>query len=149
MKSAASSPLERECEVFCQYLAGIRPDAYVRGKYEEAHRVARDYEGGGPFDRLLLGLASNGPVFASFADSYASLLARRSLLRRKLILLLAILESCAPARGFQDSPDGGPLPALYLRIAGRGVNFLLRFLVSAVVLLPLQTVRGGFRRSGE
>jgi len=56
---------------------------------------------------------------------------------------MAILESCAPSRGFVDAPDRASLAGLYMRGALRGAFFALRCLGSAIVLLPLQLVLGG------
>ncbi len=149
MMPVESSALERECRAFCRYLTGRLPDGYVLEKYAEAHRVARDYSGGSRFDHLLVNIAAGGPVRANFADSYAGLFARRSLLRRKLILLLAILESCAPARGFLDAIEPISSVLLYLRLLARGALFLVRVLAAAVFLFPLQVALGGSRPPGE
>lgn len=145
MSATGSTALSRECEVFSRYLVGRLPDAYVLGKYIEAHRVAPDYAGGSRFDRLLVSFAASGSAGASLADSYACLFARRSTLRRKLILLLAILESCAPARGFLDAVEPMPLFLLLLRLVARGVLFLIRLVAAAVFLFPLQLALGGSR----
>lgn len=149
MSAAGPQILARECQVFSRYLVARPPDAYVLDKYIEAHRVARDYTGGSRFDRALLNLARSGALGASFADSYACLFARRSLLRRKLILLLAILESSAPARGFLDAIEPVPRALLLSRLLGRGVLFLMRVAVAAPFLLPLQAALGGSRPAGE
>ncbi len=149
MMPAESSALARECRTFCRYLTGRLPDGYVTEKYAEAHRVVADYSRGSRFDRLLVGFAAGGSARASFADSYASLFARQSLLRRKLILLLAILESCAPARGFLDAIEPVSRFVLSLRLLARGALFLIRVLAAAVFLFPLQVALGGSRPPGE
>ena len=143
MSAKSSTALSRECEVFSRYLLGRPPDAYILGKYVEAHRVAPDYEAGSRFDRLLMSFAASGSAGASLADSYACLFARQSTLRRKLILLLAILESCAPARGFLDAIEPAPLFFLALRLVARGVLFLIRVLAASLILFPLQLALGG------
>lgn len=143
MTPARAASLARECDVFVRYLVRVPPDAYIQKKYAQAHSVSPDYAAAGAFDRLLLALASSAPLVTSLADSYVSFFARSSALRKKLILLLAILESCAPARGFLDVPDRASLPGLYLRGACRGAFFALRCLGSAIVLLPLQLFLNG------
>jgi hypothetical protein len=77
------------------------------------------------------------------------LFARRSALRRKLILLLAILESCAPERGFLDAVEPTPLVLVALRLVGRGALFVIRLLAAALVFLPLQLALGGARPREE
>ncbi len=143
MTPATAASLERECDVFVRYLVRVRPDSYIQKKYAQAHSVSAEYAAEAAFDRLLIAVASTAPLGASLADSYASLFARSSALRKKLILLMAILESCAPARGFVDAPDRASLAGLYMRGALRGAFFALRCLGSAIVLLPLQLVLGG------
>ena len=143
MTPAGAASLARECDVFVRYLVRVPPDAYIQKKYVQAHSVSPEYAAAGAFDRLLLALASSSPLVTSLADSYSGLFARSSALRKKLILLTAILESCAPARGFLDAPDHASLPGLYLRAALRGAFFALRCLGLAIVLLPLQLVLGG------
>lgn len=149
MSPAESSVLGRECEVFSGYLIARPPDAYVLAKYAEAHRLAPHYAGGSRFDRLLVGFAASGMFFAGLADSYACLFARQCILRRKLILLLAILESCAPARGFLDAVEPTPVFLLSLQLLGRGVLFVIRALAAALVFLPLQLALGGSPPRGE
>lgn len=149
MSAAERNALSRECQVFSRYLVGRPPHDYILNKYLEAHRLAADYAGGSRFDRLLVTLAARGTAGASLADSYACLFARRSMLRRKLILLLAILESCAPARGFLDEIEPVSRVLLLLRLLGRGTLFLIRVVAAAIFLLPLQLTLGGSRPAGE
>lgn len=149
MNASKPSELARECEIFSRYLVGRRPDAYILEKYAEAHHVAPDYGFDSRFDRVLVDFAAGGPRSTSLADSYACLFARRSALRRKLILLLAILESCSPQRGFLDAIEPAPRFFLALRLAGRGALFVIRLLAAAFVFLPLQLALGGARPRGE
>ena len=149
MSAAESGVLHRECEVFCRYLVGRPTDAYILTKYVEAHQLTHDYAGGNRFDCLLIGVAAWGSVFAALADSYCSLFARQCVLRRKLILLLAILESSAPAHGFLDAIKPTPIFFLALRLLGRGILFGIRVSAAALVLLPLQLALGGSSPRGE
>jgi hypothetical protein len=149
MSAAELGVLHRECEVFCRYLVGRPPDAYILAKYVEAHQLTRNYAGGSRFDRLLVAVAAWATVFAGLTDSYCALFARQCLLRRKLILLLAILESCAPAHGFFDAIEPTPVAILALRLLGRGILFGIRVAAAALVLLPLQVALGGSTPRGE
>ena len=149
MSPVESGALGRECEVFCRYLIGRAPDAYVLAKYAEAHRLTTDYSGGSRFDGLLVRFAAWGSFSASLADSYASLFARQGILRRKLVLLLAILESCSPAHGFLDAIEPTPVFFLALQLLGRGILFGMRVLAVSLVLLPLQLALGGSAPRGE
>jgi NADH dehydrogenase len=137
--------LEAECRVLAAYLTDAPPNAFVTQKYAQAHRVTQHYFSFGQFDDLLLRFALAGRPFLAIADAYASLAARRSLLRRKLILLAAILESCPPERGLREDVDSRNQFSLWLSLLGRGLLFLLKLLAGLFVLLPLQILKGGLR----
>jgi hypothetical protein len=130
--------LARECDVFCRYLLGWTPNAYVLEKYSDAHRNGPQFAVATAFDRFLLRLASAGPWLAQFADTYAWLFARKSVLRKKLILLFAILETCSPSQEVVDSADEGNRFALFTRMFFRGLLLGIRLLAATVLILPIQ-----------
>jgi hypothetical protein len=138
VKLSGDAGLARECDVFCRYLLERPCDPYVLEKYALAHRVTPHYAGGTRFDALLLRLAAAGPFGTHVADSYACLLARSSVLRRKLILLAAILESCSAAHGFEEGEKSRAPLAVYAGMLARSVAFGLRLALAAIPLLPLQ-----------
>jgi NADH dehydrogenase len=140
MTLVESNRLERECRVFAAYLASPEPGDYILEKYRDAHRKTRSFAASGPFDRFLLSFAKANPALTPLADSYACLLARGSALRKKLILLLAILECCPPEHGFVDSVDAGGKALLYLRSLQKGLLFALRFFLAALLLVPFHIV---------
>src|SRR5262245_43793124 len=99
--------LDRECNVFCRYLIGQTPNDYVRKKYRDAHG-SRSLVGGGcisPWDALLIRIARISPWSTRITDVYSRVFYGSSLIRKKLVLLLAILESCAPSHRYLDSVD--------------------------------------------
>ncbi len=140
--STRDPSLERECRALASYLIGRLPEPYVIEKYAEAHRRAAPYTSGDRFGRTLTRIARTHPALAKPADSYARLFAPRSLLRKKLVLLLAILETSAPSYRLIDEADAVPRPLLLLRIVGRGAASLLSLLAGVLVLLPLHLVFG-------
>lgn len=130
--------LDAECRVFCQYLIGLKPNDYVLGKYREAHRSSTLYRASdsNSFARFLTNFARLSPLATRVADIYGFSFQRNSLLRRKLVLLLAILESSVPSHSHFDSVVEGGIAMLFLRLAWRGSLSLLAFLISVVVLAP-------------
>ena len=146
MTESNATSLARECEVFCAYLTGVAPDAYVLRKYEEAHQVPAKFNARSRYDQFLLGFAATAPWCALFADTYARFFARESVLRKKLILVLAILESCPPERGFVETVIGGSTLFLFFRMAARGTMFCVRLLASMLVLGPFHLFLGGGSR---
>lgn len=87
--------LDRECDVFCRYLIGQVPGEYIRSKYREFHHlaVAEKYLPARPFDEALLWVARWSPHATRLADGYARIAFPSAVLRKKLVLVLAILES--------------------------------------------------------
>lgn len=134
--------LGRECAVFARYLTGAAPAAYVARKYREAHAVSERFAARGAFDAKLLRVAARGPGRVAVADAYACLLARRSALRKKLILLTAILESSPASCGWNDQADAGSAAGFALRLLARGVGFAVRLLAALVTLGPLHLIMG-------
>jgi hypothetical protein len=103
--------LERECDTFCTAMIGHPPPESVRAAYVRAHEAGSIQRGLSEkptrFDDWLVRFARGGPARTSLADSYSVLFARTTPLRRKLVLLLAILESTAPTSRIVDTPDPG------------------------------------------
>lgn len=149
MTSAENDALARECEVFSHYLLGAAPNAYVTGKYLDAHERDPNYSAHTGFGRVLLRFAARGPRRARLADSYACLLARRSTLRKKLILLAAILETCAPFQEVFDSTEPGGQGVLVARLAGKGLLFALHLLVALMMFAPVHVVQGLLPSAGK
>jgi hypothetical protein len=127
--------LARECDVFSRYLLGQAPDGYVLEKYLAFHaqqRASLD-QGTRAFDRCLTAFARLHPWTTQLADGYARLFLRRGVLRKKLILLLAILESCAPSHELIDAVDAGGWGRILAKLAWR-LSVAGAVLVTAVVL---------------
>ena len=143
--SAPSDQLRRECDVFSRFLVQEPANQYVEEKYLTAHRALSLLSEATRFDRILVGVAQTRPLAARVADGYASLFARQSLLRRKLVLLLAILETAPPYYRVVDRV--GRLPRLLLvgGLAGRSLVSLFGVAIAALVLLPMQLLLGSRR----
>lgn len=127
-----------ECEVFCRYLIGEAPTAYVVEKYEagvksEVFRQAKPTT----FDLKLLQFAAKRPLLTGLADAYSRFFRPNSILRRKLVLLLAILESTTFAAQVDESDDRGLIGFL----AGSTIataGFAARLAAGVALFLPLQ-----------
>lgn len=138
MKTEPLHELNRECVALATYLTGYPPANYLAQKYREAHEKSGRFTARGHFDAYLLRWAARGPRRAALADAYACWFARRSAVRRKLILLMAIMESGPPRLGFSDRAVTG----FPLRLAARGAGFALRLLTGLVALAPVHLVLG-------
>jgi hypothetical protein len=126
--------VERECHVFTGYLLGSPPPPYVVRKYVEAHDLSPAFSRGSRFDIYILRIAATRPSLTRPADSYARIFAANGLLRRKLVLLLAILET-APSCSVVDAVEGSR-PALLLRLVGAGLRSVFSVTAGIIVFLP-------------
>jgi len=138
--------LQQECRTFTRYLMHREPDSYVLRKYLECHAaVFQDASIVVPIDNALLRFARKGRFWTRIADAYARIFRPRGTLRRKLILIFAILEN---SRAYHcEFTSGGSVSgwAAYLRVASAIAGFLMALSVGMVVFLPRHflTLRGG------
>jgi hypothetical protein len=148
MQSRDDAELRRECRVFCRYLIGREPSAYIVAKYVSGHASWPEAVRDDALDRALLACASTAPWMTGVADTYAALARRQAVLRRKLILLLAILENAADTHTACDTPIASGRAATVARIAVSGLAWTGRVLVSVVVfgVVHLVTATTGGRR---
>jgi len=137
--------LDRESLVFCRYLVGEKPNDYIQMKYREAHRnhSLASQDPSTSAEDLLVRIARISPLATRIIDSYTRVVHPISLVRKKLVLLLAILESSAPTHKYMDSVDAISIPAFLLRSIQRVLSFALLSTVAILVVSPLDlAVRG-------
>ncbi len=130
--------LEEECRTFAAYLLGTQPGAYVREQYVRAayaHDLAFDNDFT-RFDRITLALARKGRLFARPADAYCAFFHPRGALRRKLIVLAAILEHVAPTSEAFDRTSPRPAALAVLSLVAYSSIFAASLLLGAVILAP-------------
>lgn len=134
--------LDRECLAFSVYLIRQRPNEYVLAKYRDAHDASGIVELNEKsfLDRFLIGVAAVHPIGAKLVDAYTAVFYKRSAVRRKWILLLAILESCAPTFKYFDLPDGGGRFSMAARLLWQGLGFILAFSLSVILFAPAHLI---------
>lgn len=135
MVEGAGPTLEDEAHAFSLALIGAAPDAYVAAQYARAHQHL-PLQPGTPFDRVLLALAARGPWALRAADGYARIFAPTSALRRKLSVLVAILEAASPSDAAFASAEK-PRAAVLVQLLLTGVGFALLLGVGVIVLAPI------------
>jgi hypothetical protein len=136
LSPATEAELDRECDAFARYLAGGEASEYLRRKYREAHAAGVLGEGASAFDRALAAAARRGPGWARLADVHARVFAPGGLLRRKLVLVLALLECSAPER--VDVPRSRSALGFFARAAWLAAGFALLSALAALLFLPLR-----------
>ena len=132
--------LNEECIIFCRYLINQAPNSYVLKKYQEGHKAgpALNEVSADQFDGLLIRIAKMNPFFTKLVDTFTSIFCRFSLFRKKLVLLLAILESCNPTHQHLDSADMSIRPVLLIKMIYKGLLFIFTLLLSIIIILPLR-----------
>lgn len=138
--SGADQDLERECRVFTRYLAGREPTPYVIAKYRAAHAAVDAYGVQSAFDGRLVAGARLHPVFAWLVDAAARFTAPRGLLRKKLVLLLAILETAPPFFSAIEQIEEGRRGREFAGLALRLVLFVPGLVLGMVLVLVLRVV---------
>jgi hypothetical protein len=127
--------LGREARVFTAALIGGVPTPYVTRQYARGH-VSLPLAPIQGFDGILLSVARAAPPLTRVADAYARLFARRSILRRKLALLLAVLESSAPSDE-EFAPVAASRTGTLVRMAVSGIAASVFTATGVVFLGPL------------
>lgn len=131
--AASPATLEREARIFTRYLVDRPATDEIVATYVRAHEEGRNGPGSGEGDGFVE-FARRGTFAASLADSWAGLIDRGGVLRRKLVLLVAILETYADPGARLDSPSPGGLPVAALSLAGGGLAWLGRLLFGLPLL---------------
>lgn len=134
--------LNAECRTFTRYLAGVDAPPDVLAAYRKAHQVSGLGRWKGPVDDLLITIARRGIWCARAADGYASLFARASFLRQKLILLVAILESRGETARILDTARPGSRAGWMLRVIGQAWASIVRLGLVALMIALLRIWRG-------
>ena len=129
--------LDRECSVFFEYVTGRNPSDYVLIKYREANTKLFQDSDKNPFDQFLLTISGLHRIVAKLVDAYSSVFFKRSIVRKKCILLLAILESCPIGSEYFDVPEQGSKSILFVKMLWKAAGFFVALIVSIVFLMPL------------
>lgn len=142
-KSASDfGALDHECTVFSYYLVNQKPSEYVLEKYREAHARSHFVHGlaTNHWDRFLLSISTKHPALTKLVDAYTSIFFKRSTVRKKWILLLAILESCAPTYHYFDYPETDNKKIAFIKMFWNGGVFLLALCLSIILFMPLHLI---------
>jgi nucleoside-diphosphate-sugar epimerase len=132
--------LFKECESFCFYLIHRKVNEYVQRKYIDGHKMRQAELAMHrlSFDNLLLKIAKLRPFTTKIVDAYTRIFSKYSVFRKKMVLLLAILESCQPFDSHLDKVEACSKIRLFLKVFQGGFSFALISISSAIFILPLQ-----------
>lgn len=141
----------REAGVFARYLAGVDASPGITQAYARGHAAMPALVAGAPdrVDRMLVAFARLGPLAARMADGYARFLRPTGLLRQKLVLLFAVLETSPPAHGYLNTAAVGALPVTLARLALTGLGSALAIMAGLVLLGPAHLALALMSRGGR
>ncbi|HUR27874.1 MAG TPA: hypothetical protein VM509_06790 [Planctomycetota bacterium] len=134
------SVLARECAAWCRYLADLEGSPKLVARYVDAHAqgVAAPTGPRCAFDDALVALARRGTFLTRLCDVHARIFRPAGLLRRKLVLALALLETDAESHERVDRPTPGSRSGFLVLCALWSLRFVLLFGLGLLVLLPLR-----------
>lgn len=138
--NAQQEVLRNECEQLTLYLTGTRSDNYVCEKYMHAHYAdnpAIPLGNASAFDRFLISMALINSMVTGLVDSYSKVFCRSALIRKKMVLLLAILESTEPYCSLFDAVTIGSTTAIIFRLFQKASLFMIRLILSTAIFMPL------------
>lgn len=127
-----ATPLAAECRLFTRYLLGAEPRVGLVERYAAAHRHLLPDAGEPPCREL--GFVRRHPRSLPFLDAALGLGRTQSLLRRKIYLMAAILETSPDHAGFFLEPPATPARAL-ATLAWCGLATAARLAIGLPLLL--------------
>ena len=128
--------LDHECTVFAQYLTNEKPNSYVLAKYSDAHGANEIFHDSGPFDTFLIDICRKGAFATRLVDAYTSVFCRGSVVRKKMVLLVAILENCSPTHRYFESLDSEGKARLCIRMLWVGIGCIVALVSSIIMFMP-------------
>ncbi|MGR9107666.1 MAG: NAD-dependent epimerase/dehydratase family protein [Gammaproteobacteria bacterium] len=137
-----------ECSIYTRYLADQEPDSFVQRKYAEAFETGRPLALpiASRFESLLERISRKNALSTRAVDGYCKLFYRNARVRKKLVLLLAILESRAETARSIDRPDDIAPPLLLLTFFTRIARAVLLLVFVTILFSPIRIVLNGFER---
>ncbi len=146
-----SDALTPECQVLTRYLTGAEATQYVLEKYQAGHAALHATCGTPPtwFDHVLLAVTRRGPLGAGLVDSYTRWFSKRSVVRYKLTLLLAVLENSPGFYHRVTSAIVGSRWAVLGRLTLTALREAVVLLVGVVIFGPLNLVAAATRRKSR
>ena len=135
-----SLTLEKECKVYATYLVGQEPTDYIVRKYSNAHKYTAllDSRNAAAFDQFLLNYSVNHPILMHMMDSYTALFYKKAMLRSKLVLMTAIMESSAPTYIAFETSDSSNIITIGIKLSARMIRFVLSLLGSIIIFSPIR-----------
>ncbi len=132
---------ESECQTFTRYLTGREATPYVIEKYRQLH-AGIALGSADELDRKLVEVAARGPWRSQLADAFARRFRPFGPLRRKLALLLAVLEHSPEYYADMTHGTSGNRFIALLSMSFSGLRWLIFTLAGILRFLPAHIAAG-------
>jgi hypothetical protein len=141
--SRSPDDLELEARCFAAYLVDREPPAALIERYRRANEELLPEPAVGQ-DRALMDLVHARPSLLPLLDGASGLLRPASLLRRKLLVMLALLETTPELAGWFEPPARGWARTI-ASLIGQGALGVLQ-LAAGLLIWPMVLVRARLAR---
>ena len=143
--------LDYECKVFCRYLADVAPTSYIAKKYRDGNMatIVGNKMNIGFLNSTLIKISRRNLALFKLADAYTSMFARSSVLRKKTILLTAILECCPLTNHQFEIADSSGISLFFIKGFLKGIMFIFLLVASIAIFMPLHIIDAVVLRQTE
>jgi hypothetical protein len=139
VKPAATSEVDTECSLISRYLIGVDPPQEFKDRYRAGQRALFGEESLESAEPEMKFFRAH-PWALPYLDAGAVVLNRESILRKKIILMTAILEaSPAYAEFFLHAPEG-PLK-VWCSLVWQSVRSIVKMIIAVPVFLVARRSR--------
>lgn len=123
--------LIQECRVITHYLTGQAPPSDLIQRYQEANTtlLARINS---PSDLAIVSFVGRNPWALPYLDAALAIVRRNSLLRYKILVMIAILEA-TPEFVHLFFPEPMSIPRFFWRVTGYGASSVLKLMVGCIL----------------
>ncbi len=138
--SLVDDPRARECSAYTRYLVNQEPDSYIQRKYAEAFAAGRPLASADRcrFESLITRISTIHPIYTRAIDGYCKFFYRDSMIRKKLVLLLAILECSSGSTGMIDRTDSYGPPLMLLTFLTQMTRSMVLLLIATILFSPIR-----------
>ncbi|MFC1814568.1 NAD-dependent epimerase/dehydratase family protein [Thermodesulfobacteriota bacterium] len=132
--------VRKECRILVRYLIGSHVNAYTEKKYIQGHQKLNMELSDRFIDQLLMKKAIKSLFWVRLADIYSSIFYPQAAIRKKILLLIAILECQSFSYAQLDSVDEKSAFRLFLKLAKKGITSLIMLALSMILIGPFHAV---------
>jgi hypothetical protein len=127
----STDALIQECRVITQYLLGQEPPQDLINRYIEANSIHFTGETSHT-DLAIVAFVRRNPWSLPFLDAVSGFFRPNSLLRKKILLMIAILEA-APQFAVFFLPERFSIPRFLWRMSGYGLSSAVKFMIGCFI----------------